>query len=94
MMKRRGQIAVAALVLLLVLTPLGSACWAKDRKVAVNKASIAAAVERGVTYVKSKQRKDGSWDGGGYDDGVTALAVHALIKASCPLTDSSVSGGE
>jgi len=89
MMKYSGQIIVASLLLAGAATP---ACGAK-KKLAVNKETVREAVERGVAHIKTKQRKDGSWDGGDYDDGATALAVFALVKAHCPLTDPSVSGG-
>lgn len=91
-MRCRGQIA-AALGLLLALSPLGAVHGAKKKQAPVSDETINAAVDRGVTYIKNKQRDNGSWDGDRYGDGVTALAVYALIKAKCPLDDAAVVRG-
>jgi hypothetical protein len=70
-----------------------AACLAKDAPPAADAATIAKSVERGATYLKARQRGDGSWDGGSRDAGVTALAVYALIKAGTPAADPAVSNG-
>ena len=92
-MKHRVQIAVIVLALLSALVPPDSAHAARKKRAAASEADITKAVERGITYVKTRQRKDGSWDGGGHDAGVTALAVYALINAKCPPADPAVASG-
>jgi hypothetical protein len=67
-------------------------CAAKD-KVKYPATDVGKTVEQGVGYLKAKQGKDGAWNGDGYETGVTALAVYALLKADCPLGDRVVAMG-
>ena len=41
--------------------------------------TITAARARGVKYLKSKQKKDGSWEFSGHEVGITALCTVAQI---------------
>jgi hypothetical protein len=55
--------------------------------------TITAARARGVKHLKSKQKKDGSWEFSGHDVGITALCTIALIENGVELTDSAVQNG-
>lgn len=48
---------------------------------------------RGVKYLKSKQKKDGSWSFGGHDVGITALCTVALIENGVELTEPVIQDG-
>jgi hypothetical protein len=61
----------------------------------VSEEEVAAAIDRAVSYIKSKQASDGSWP---YEkiehrQGVAALAVLALSEAGVPATDPAVRAG-
>ena len=55
--------------------------------------TITAARARGVKHLKSKQKKDGSWDFSGHEVGITALCTIALIENGVDLTDPIVQNG-
>ena len=55
--------------------------------------TITAARARGVKYLKSKQKKDGSWEFSGHEVGITALCTVALIENGVDLTDPVVQNG-
>jgi len=55
--------------------------------------TITAARARGVKHLKSKQKKDGSWDFSGHEVGITALCTIALIENGVDLTDPVVQNG-
>ena len=57
---------------------------------------INAAVEKGVEWLRARQRDDGSFRGhheGGYPTGVTALALLALLKSGVAPSDPAVTKG-
>ncbi len=58
---------------------------------------VLAAVKKGCEYLKSQQQADGHWDGKHlstlYPDGVTALALYALLKGGTPKEDESIKKG-
>jgi hypothetical protein len=55
--------------------------------------TITAARARGVKYLKSKQKKDGSWEFSGHEVGISALCTVALIENGVDLTDPVVQDG-
>ncbi|HBH52262.1 MAG TPA: hypothetical protein DDY91_10255 [Planctomycetaceae bacterium] len=55
--------------------------------------TVTAARARGVKYLKSQQKKDGSWDFSGHDVGITALCTIALIENGVEPTDPVVQNG-
>lgn len=48
---------------------------------------------KGVDYIKSRQKKDGSWEFKDHAVGITALCTIALIENGVPLTEPAVQGG-
>jgi len=58
---------------------------------------VLAAVKKGCAYLKSQQQADGHWNGKYlsmlYPDGVTALALYALLKGGTPKDDEAVKKG-
>ncbi len=54
-------------------------------------------IERGVQFLRSQQRKDGSWEilqqGLGIEGGQTCLATLGLLTCGVPATDPAVKGG-
>jgi hypothetical protein len=71
---------------------------AKDAKEADEKLekSVNAAREKAIDFLKKKQNKDGTWEGGvvqlinGMDGGVTALAALGLLEAGVPADDAAI----
>lgn len=53
-------------------------------------AQVQRAIDRGITYLKSSQRPDGSWPYGHYTAGGTALATYAMLLAGVPETDHAL----
>src|SRR5262245_1027955 len=60
---------------------------------------IQRAIERGVTYLKNNQSRDGNWtftgpsiDGGAHVVGITALAGLALLECDVPDEDAAIQG--
>jgi hypothetical protein len=49
--------------------------------------------ERGIQFLKLKQKPDGSWDFAGHDIGITALCTIALIENGMPVTDPVIQRG-
>src|SRR5262249_46487331 len=77
-------------VLILTLAPAAQADGPQD---------IQRAIERGVTYLKNNQSKEGSWtftgpsiDGGAHIVGITALAGLALLECDVPDDDPAIQG--
>jgi hypothetical protein len=69
---------------ILVLTLVGGLAGAvvPDARAEVTAEQVRVAIDRGVNFLKGRQRKDGSWpDFGGYRGGVTALCTLALLNA-------------
>ncbi|RKY13144.1 MAG: hypothetical protein DRP82_05850 [Planctomycetota bacterium] len=58
---------------------------------------VLAAVKKGCEYLKSQQKSDGHWEGKHlstlYPDGVTALALYALLKGGTPKNDEAIKKG-
>jgi len=54
---------------------------------------VAAARERGIKFIKQKQKGDGSWEFASHDVGITALCTIALIENGVPLNDPIVQKG-
>ncbi|RPI83910.1 MAG: hypothetical protein EHM42_07980, partial [Planctomycetaceae bacterium] len=54
---------------------------------------LTAARLRGVKYLQSRQKPDGSWQFTSHDVGITALCTVALIENGVDLTESSVQSG-
>jgi len=63
---------------------------------AVDKKAVEAAVKKGVEFLKSQQKPDGSWTGvraKGFPMGYTALALLALLKAGVSPDDECIKKG-
>lgn len=54
---------------------------------------ITAARTKGINFLKSQQKSDGSWAFNGHDVGITALCTIALIENGVPLTDPVLQKG-
>ncbi|MFN0055804.1 MAG: hypothetical protein ACKV0T_26980 [Planctomycetales bacterium] len=54
---------------------------------------VARARQRGVDYLQSQQKPDGSWEYKDHEVGITALCVVALIENGVPLTSPAVQKG-
>lgn len=72
-----------------VLAGLGMLLLVTQPAVAVDKAAIDAAIERGVNFVKSQQLQDGTWHHS-HRAGATALCALALLECSVPVDDPSI----
>lgn len=92
---------VLLLVLLLLLPAAGSARADKDPRVdPALQDRIDQAIERGVTWLKGKQRKDGSYPGFGehlpantynpLDVGLNALVIQTLAHCGVPAQDETI----
>jgi hypothetical protein len=78
---------VPAISILLIVRP----AWADDAPGEINAAQVRAAIEKGVTYLKSTQNQNGSWaEFTGYPGGVTALCSLALLNAGVPVEDEQM----
>ncbi|MCY2967220.1 MAG: hypothetical protein NT069_26890, partial [Planctomycetota bacterium] len=85
---RSIRLCLLALCTVVVLIPARPvAAQAPDEEM------ISTARQRGVKYLQSKQKRDGSWDFSGHDVGITALCTIALIENGVDLTHSSVQNG-
>jgi len=63
---------------------------------ALDKKAVDAAVKKGVEFLKSQQKPDGSWTGlraKSYPMGYTALALLALLKAGVSPEDECIKKG-
>ena len=69
------------------------ACPCPAQVAAPTEETITAARARGVKYLKTKQKKDGSWEFSGHEVGISALCTIALIENGVDLTDSAVQSG-
>ena len=54
---------------------------------------VSAARAKGVKFLRSEQKSDGSWIFGGHDVGITALCTIALIENGVPLNDPALQKG-
>lgn len=82
-----------SLSLALALSVLASPCEGQEKS---RSQRINEAVEKGVAWLKGRQKKDGSFSGqhdGGYPTGVAALALLSLLKSGVPPSDPVVSKG-
>lgn len=54
---------------------------------AQTEAEVTASRQRGIDFLKFKQKPDGSWEFGSHEVGITSLCTIALIENGVPLTD-------
>ena len=60
----------------------------------VSAVAVRQAIQRGVTWLKSQQRDDGTWgDYNIYRGGLTSLAMHALLTCGEPINDPAIERG-
>jgi hypothetical protein len=87
---------VAALVAALVLFGGAAAARAQGKAAGLDKARVDAAVKKGVAFLKSQQKSDGSWIGphpmleARYPYGTTALCLLAIVKGGEPKDSPAV----
>ena len=61
---------------------------------AVTSQMVAAAVQKGLAYIRQRQAAGGGWpDHGGYRGGITALSLLAMLNAGVPPEDADVARG-
>ncbi len=73
--------------ILLVVRP----ALADDAPGEITAAQVRAAIEKGVTFLKSAQNQNGSWaEFTGYPGGVTCLCTLALLNAGVPVEDEQM----
>lgn len=72
---------------LLALSPVAARAQSAEDE------AITAARQKGVKYLKSCQKKDGSWDFTSHEVGISALCTVALIENGVELTDPAVQSG-
>ncbi len=75
--------------------PAGAAAGAQPQEPTVTADEVAAAVARGVAFLRRAQRADGSWNypRGKHVQGATALAVYALSQAGVKPDDPAIVKG-
>ena len=78
---------VVGVSFLLALSPVAARAQSAEDE------AITAARQKGVKYLKSCQKKDGSWDFTSHEVGITALCTVALIENGVELTDPAVQSG-
>ena len=79
MLRRLAILMVPAVTFVLAAPPVD----AEDGRGEITAAQVRAAIEKGLAYLKSVQRADGSWDDyAGYDGGVSCLCTLALLNAA------------
>ncbi|HUG92638.1 MAG TPA: hypothetical protein VML55_17490, partial [Planctomycetaceae bacterium] len=54
---------------------------------------VTAARQKGVEFLKSRQKSDGSWDYEGHHTGITALCTLALLENGLPPSDPAIDRG-
>ena len=76
-MKRRlAVLLIPAVAVVLSAQPI----FAQEARGEITAAQVRAAIAKGVAYLKSAQRADGSWDDyTGYSGGVSCLCTLALL---------------
>jgi hypothetical protein len=76
---------------------LGSLCLAFSLTAAPvfgqTEQEVTAARNKGIAFLKSQQKSDGSWSFTGHDVGITALCTIALVENGVPLTDPVLQKG-
>ncbi len=84
-----GGVALCWIVCSLVfVTPLAAQRPRQDLK----PADVEASIQRGISYLRNSQLKDGEWSKyEGYDQGVTGLCTLALLSCGVPPDDPTVS---
>ena len=84
-MKRRlAVLLIPAVAIVLSAQPI----LAQEGRGEITAAQVRAAIEKGVAYLKSAQRADGSWDDyTGYSGGVSCLCTLALLNCGVSLDD-------
>ena len=92
---RRAILLASAVAVLFSCSP----AWAQKKKVAFSDDAIDAAIKKGVDYLASKQKDDGSWGPYGeaanwtYEIGPTALALYAMLESGINAQDARIVKG-